>query len=114
MKKDGQNVTEFQRRVYDLARTIPRGKVTTYGYIAKAIGCGSSQAIGQAMKRNPFAPEVPCHRVISSNLTIGGFSGHVDGPQIERKKRMLAEEGVLFNGDRLADPDDVHTFEEAQ
>ena len=103
-------VTEFQRRVYDTTRKIPRGRVTTYGYLAKAIGCRSSRAVGQALKVNPFAPEVPCHRVIRSDLTIGGFSGALKGPQIEKKKTLLREEGVRFDGDRLSNPQDLYTF----
>jgi methylated-DNA-[protein]-cysteine S-methyltransferase len=109
-QKKSREITEFQRRVYDATRRIPRGKVTTYGYLANAIGSCSSRAVGQALKVNPFAPEVPCHRVIRSDLTIGGFSGALKGPQIERKKALLREEGVRFDGDRLLNPENVHTF----
>ena len=110
IRRKNTRITEFQRRVYDATRQIPRGKVTTYGHLAKAIGCCSSRAVGQALKVNPFAPEVPCHRVIRSDLTIGGFSGTLRGPQIERKKALLREEGVRFDGDRLSNPENVHTF----
>jgi methylated-DNA-[protein]-cysteine S-methyltransferase len=110
MKKDPAQVTKFQERVYETLRKIPKGKVTTYKELARALGCGSSQAVGQALKCNPFAPEVPCHRVIRSDLTIGGFSGATGGPQIERKKALLAAEGVRFEGDRLADPGNVYRF----
>jgi methylated-DNA-[protein]-cysteine S-methyltransferase len=110
MKKIEPQVTEFQKRVYAATRRIPRGKVTTYKSLAQAIGCGSSQAVGQALSVNPFAPEVPCHRVIRSDLTIGGFSGQVEGPEIEDKKALLLEEGVRFNGDRLSNPEDVYLF----
>jgi methylated-DNA-[protein]-cysteine S-methyltransferase len=111
MKKDKIQISKFQRRVYEATRKIPSGKVTTYKHLAKSIHCGSSQAVGQALKTNPFAPEVPCHRVIRSDLTIGGFSGELDGPKIEKKKAMLAKEGVRFTGDRLFNPDDVYTFD---
>ncbi len=111
MKKDKMQLSEFQRRVYDATRKIPRGNVTTYKHLAKSINCGSSQAVGQALKTNPFAPEVPCHRVIRSDLTIGGFSGELDGPKIQKKKTMLAEEGVRFNGDHLFNSEDVYTFD---
>ncbi len=113
MKKTHTQVTEFQKRVYDAAKRIPRGKVTTYKHLSQAIGCGSSRAVGQALKANPYAPVVPCHRVIRSDLTIGGFSGKLEGPQIERKKALLREEGVRFDGDRLSNPDDLHTFVES-
>jgi len=66
-------VTAFESKVYDLCRKIPEGRVATYGSMAKALGCGAARAIGQAMRRNPFAPEVPCHRVVSSDLQLGGF-----------------------------------------
>lgn len=66
-------MTVFEGKVYDLCRKIPEGKVATYGSMAKALGCGAARAIGQAMRRNPFAPEVPCHRVVSSDLQLGGF-----------------------------------------
>ncbi len=110
MKRNNEQITEFQRRVYAATKRIPRGKVTTYKHLARAIGCRSSQAVGQALKVNPFAPEVPCHRVIRSDLTIGGFSGKLNGPQIEKKKKLLLGEGVRFDGDRLLSPDKVHTF----
>ena len=51
--------TDFEIRVFETIRRIPTGKVTTYGSLARELGCGSSQAVGQALKRNPFAPEVP-------------------------------------------------------
>ena len=113
MQKRERQVTEFQKRVYAATREVPRGKVTTYRYLAQAIGCGSSRAVGQALKVNPFAPHVPCHRVIRSDLTIGGFSGKLDGPQIERKSALLLEEGVRLDGGRLLDSDDVYTFHDS-
>ena len=78
--------------------------------IGKSIGCKSSQAIGQALRRNPYAPKVPCHRVIATSLTIGGFAGERDGAEIKRKLRMLGEEGVQFVDGKLADPRRVHRF----
>lgn len=103
-------ITPFQQRVYDAARRIPRGKVTTYKLLAESIRCRSCRAVGQALRRNPFAPEVPCHRVIASDLSIGGFGGHRRGARIRRKESMLAEEGVAFLDGRLADPSCVYTF----
>ncbi|MCF6314553.1 MAG: MGMT family protein [Verrucomicrobiales bacterium] len=90
--------TEFEQRVYDATCRIPKGKVTTYKLLAAEIGCGSSQAVGQALKRNPFAPEVPCHRVLRTDLSIGGFYGQTQGREILRKKKMLADEGVELDG----------------
>lgn len=101
---------EFENHVYDAVRHIPKGCVTTYGILAHAVGCRSCRAVGQALRRNPYAPEVPCHRVIASDLRIGGFAGSRTGPSIERKRRMLAAEGVTFRKGRLADPDRVFRF----
>ena len=101
-----QRLSPFQRRVYDALRRIPRGRVTTYGLLARQVGCGSAQAVGQALRRNPFAPEVPCHRVIATDLRIGGFRGHLTGSDISRKRAILATEGVFFRADgRLAEPE---------
>ena len=55
----GRAPTEFEQRVYAAAKLVPAGKVTTYGRLARHLKCGSAQAIGQALKRNPTAPEVP-------------------------------------------------------
>jgi adenosylmethionine-8-amino-7-oxononanoate aminotransferase len=95
--------TEFEQKVYAATREIPRGCVTTYRRLAARIGCGSARAVGQALRRNPFAPEVPCHRVIAANLTVGGFAGRQNGKEIRRKLGLLAQEGVVFRNGRLAD-----------
>ncbi|NNC87022.1 MAG: MGMT family protein [Akkermansiaceae bacterium] len=91
--------TEFEARVYAALREIPRGRVVTYAALAKHLGCGSAQAVGQALRRNPFAPEVPCHRVISTSLRAGGYSGKRSGVRIDRKLRLLREEGVGFSAE---------------
>jgi methylated-DNA-[protein]-cysteine S-methyltransferase len=62
--------TIFQKKVYDALLFIPRGKVTTYKYLADFIGCRSSQAIGQALTRNENAPQIPCHRVIKTDGSL--------------------------------------------
>ena len=105
-----RKVTEFQRRVYQATSAIPRGKVTTYKLLARRIHCRSCRAVGQALKHNPFAPRVPCHRVIASNLTIGGFQGKTAGGSIARKLRMLRAEGVVFTAGRLANVGRLHTY----
>ena len=94
-------MTAFQQRVYDAVSRVPKGRVTTYKMLAESIGCGSSQAVGQALKRNPFAPKVPCHRVISSTLRLGGYLGSTVGDSMHTKRRLLAEEGVTFEDDQL-------------
>ena len=82
-------ITEFQRRVYIELLNVPRGATITYGELARRIGCRSAQAVGQALRRNPFAPYVPCHRVIASNGSIGGFHGQIEGEMIEKKRQLL-------------------------
>jgi methylated-DNA-[protein]-cysteine S-methyltransferase len=66
--------------------------------------------VGQALKVNPFAPEVPCHRVISSSLSLGGFQGERTGAAIERKRQLLSSEGVFFAAGLLAEPGRVYCF----
>lgn len=91
-------VTAFQARVYEGLLKVEQGYVTTYKDLGSYIDCSSSQAIGQALKRNPFAPEVPCHRVVKSDLTLGGFEGSFT--KAPRKKSMLEQEGVILHQNR--------------
>jgi methylated-DNA-[protein]-cysteine S-methyltransferase len=70
------DVTEFQQRVYHAVKMIPKGKITTYKHVASYLNKpGASQAVGNALRNNPFAPVVPCHRVLPSTYEIGGFFG---------------------------------------
>ena len=85
-------ITPFQRRVYMELLNVPAGATITYGELARRIGCRSAQAVGQALKRNPFAPDVPCHRVAGANGSLGGYFGKREGEMIERKRRLLNEE----------------------
>lgn len=104
-------VTEFQQRVFDAICEIPDGSVSTYKFVARRIGCRSSQAVGQALRRNPFAPRVPCHRVIATSLRIGGFGGETAGAKIRKKIALLKKEGVHFGADgQLAEPGCVYDF----
>lgn len=83
--------TEFERKVYGATRSIPFGKVATYGQIAKAIGKPkAARAVGQALGNNPIAIVIPCHRVIASDGGLGGFTGG-----LHWKKKLLRHEGVL-------------------
>jgi methylated-DNA-[protein]-cysteine S-methyltransferase len=94
----------FAAKVYTALRRVPVGKVITYAALARRINCRSPRAIGQALRANPFAPEVPCHRVIASDLTPGGFQGKTHGPTLAKKLRLLTAEGVTFTNGRLSDP----------
>lgn len=92
---DTSRLTPFQRAVYALARAIPPGHTRTYGELARELGdVGLSRAVGQALGHNPFAPIVPCHRVLAAGNRPGGFSA---GGGAITKLRMLAIEGARFS-----------------
>jgi len=89
---DMSGVPPFHQRVYELARTIPAGTTLSYGDLARRLGDpGAARAVGQALARNPFAPIVPCHRVLGARGASGGFSAHGG---LATKRRLLALEGV--------------------
>lgn len=93
------HISPFQRRVYEITSQIPKGSVCTYKVLSDALGCHSAQAVGQALKRNPFAPEVPCHRVVRSDGKLGGYMG-----EYGTKKRLLLEaEGILISVEGYVD-----------
>jgi len=69
-----EHLSAYTQRVLEAASLIPAGYVTSYGAIAKATG-GSPRSVGRVMASNPFAPIVPCHRVVSSDFTLGGYGG---------------------------------------
>ncbi len=87
-----ESITAFQRKVYLALLDVPAGRRISYGELARRIGCRSAQAVGQALKRNPFAPEVPCHRVVAADGSLGGYNGKREGEQIERKRALLESE----------------------
>ena len=96
-KEQTKKLTKFQSQVYNKVIKVPKGHVVTYNEVAKAINCNSSRAVGQALKRNPYAPQVPCHRVVKSDLSVGGFKGSFNlGSE---KMKLLKEEGVDFEKD---------------
>ena len=73
-----ENLSAYNRRVLETCVSIPVGYVASYGSVAKATGGGSARAVGGVMAANPFAPIVPCHRVVRSDLTLGGYGGGLD------------------------------------
>ena len=86
---DFGKATSFQRRVWEAARLISYGETRSYGWIAVQIkNPGAARAVGQALGRNPLPVIVPCHRVLSGNGELGGFTGG-----LEVKKRLLTQEG---------------------
>ncbi|EHK20780.1 uncharacterized protein TRIVIDRAFT_49803 [Trichoderma virens Gv29-8] len=85
-----QSVTQFQEKVYVLLLQIPKGRVTTYGAIARALKT-SPRAVGNALRNNPFAPDVPCHRCVGSTGFITGF----DGESIDKKNFKRSRDGQV-------------------
>jgi len=83
-----KKITPFQKKVYRIVSTIPRGEVRSYKWVASKIGNSkASRAVGQALKRNPYTITIPCHRVVKSDGSIGGYSRGV-----KLKKKILKKE----------------------
>ena len=90
---DMRGVPAFHQRVYAVALGIPPGQTLTYGEVAAQLGePGAARAVGQALGRNPFAPVVPCHRVLAAGDKPGGFSA---SGGIRTKLRLLLIEGAM-------------------
>lgn len=89
----------FRELVYQETKKIPRGKVATYGQIARlALKPKAARAVGAFMRTNPFAPIVPCHRVVAADGSLNGYFGL---QKLPKKKSMLLEEGVFFIGEKV-------------
>ena len=81
---------KFYDECYTLLKKVPLGKVTTYKDIAHALNSKAYRAVGTAMNKNPYAPKIPCHRVVNSNGKVGKFAhGTVE------KIKMLRKEGIF-------------------
>lgn len=94
-----QTLTPYRKRLYSTLLSVPRGRYTTYAAMSDHLK-SSARAVGNGMRNNPFAPEVPCHRVLAADRSIGGFGGSwgKDGKYAERKLELLVDEGVKFDG----------------
>mgnify|MGYP001251547101 CR=1 FL=1 len=89
----------IEKKIYKKLLQVPPGYVTTYGELAKAINLKNGQrVVGQIMKKNPFPVIVPCHRVVKSDGTVGGYAYGTD-----RKKYMLSKEGIKINNYKISD-----------
>jgi methylated-DNA-[protein]-cysteine S-methyltransferase len=88
----------FTEKCHEKIRQIPRGKVTTYSEVAKALNTKAIRAVGSAMKKNKDIPRTPCHRVIKTNGEIGEY---IHGT--EEKKRILKSEGLEIEGKKIKD-----------
>jgi methylated-DNA-[protein]-cysteine S-methyltransferase len=93
------DLSAFRKRVLTTLLQVPRGQYTTYAAISNSLN-SSARAIGNAMRNNPFAPTVPCHRVLAADRTIGGYKGDwgSGNRMTDAKIRLLREEGVRFDG----------------
>ena len=90
---------KLQEKVYKKLLEVPKGKVTTYGELAKAIGLKNGQrVIGRIMSKNPYPVIVPCHRVIKSDGKIGGYAW---GEKV--KAKMLSNEGIRIKNGKILD-----------
>jgi len=95
-----QTDTSFFERVYAVVRTVPAGKVTTYGAIARAIGTKDARRVGQALHANPDGKKTPCHRVVFTDGRLApGYA--FGGPNEQLRKLQL--EGVVFINDARVD-----------
>lgn len=94
---DLSGIAPFQQRVYEVARAIAPGRTLTYGEVAAAIGePGAARAVGQALGHNPYAPIVPCHRVLGARSGAGGFSAEGG---VVTKLRLLEMEKARFGAE---------------
>jgi methylated-DNA-[protein]-cysteine S-methyltransferase len=91
----------FADRVYEELRKVPKGRIATYKLLAEKLGTKAYRAVGSALKNNPYAPEVPCHRVIKSDGSIGGFMGKMSGGEVAKKIVLLRKEGVEIIGGKI-------------
>ena len=89
---ESQHMTAFQKAVYDATAHIPHGETRSYAWVAHRIGKPMAcRAVGQALRRNPFPILVPCHRVVTSHGSVGGFMGRSEptDPTVKSKQRLI-------------------------
>jgi O-6-methylguanine DNA methyltransferase len=101
-----EHLSVYTRRVLEATALIPVGYVASYGGVAEAAG-GGARAVGNVMATNPFAPVVPCHRVVGAGFTLGGYGG---GLQVKRE--ILTREKRGYNSPReiIVDERKLHVF----
>lgn len=88
--------TDFYNKCYKLLKKVPKGRVTTYKELAKGLKTKAYRAVGIAMNKNPYAPNVPCHRVVNSNGKVGGFASGT-----KKKIEMLKREGIPIKNGKI-------------
>ncbi len=90
----------FKEKCYQLLKKVPKGKIVTYKSLAEALNTGAYRAVGMAMKSNPHAPKVPCHRVICSNGSLGGYTSN-NRINIQKKLNLLKAEGIEIKNNKI-------------
>ena len=100
-------MSQFNQKVYELLMKVPAGRITTYKVIAETLGTKAYRAVGNALKNNPDAPRIPCHRVIKSSGNIGGFNGETNGKEIQQKIYLLKKEGIKIEEGQIQNLPDV-------
>jgi methylated-DNA-[protein]-cysteine S-methyltransferase len=100
-------VLKLENKVYKKLLEVPKGKVTTYGELAKAVGLKNGQrVIGRIMSKNPYPVIVPCHRVIKSNGKVGNYAYGTDV-----KTAMLSKEGINIKKGKISEfKKNIHRF----
>ena len=88
----------FNENIYAILRKVPKGRVTTYKALAEAAGTKAYRVVGTAMNKNPYAPEVPCHRVVNADGRLGGFASGT-----KKKIAMLKKEGIEVHQNKIID-----------
>jgi len=106
-EKKLEKLSPYQQAILRILAEVPRGKVTTYGDLAKELARrdpkwspNASRAVGTTMRNNPCGPQIPCHRVIKSDGNVGNFRGGEKGA-VGEKICMLREEGVTVNNRKI-------------
>ncbi len=87
---------KFSDNVYNLVSKIPKGKVTTYKIVGQKLNTKGYRAIGQILNKNPNTPKVPCHRVVFSDGTLGGYKSGIN-----KKKQLLQKEGIIIKDNKI-------------
>ena len=92
-------LTDFENKVLEELKKVPCGRITTYKDLARKIGYPrAARAVGNALNKNPFAPRIPCHRVIKSDGTIGGYARGRN-----EKVKLLKKEGINISNNKIVD-----------
>jgi len=92
------NSPSFSNQIYQLLLSVPKGQITTYADLAKALNSKAYRAVGSAMAKNPWLICIPCHRVVNANGSLGNYALGSD-----KKRHLLEMEGIEFSGEKISD-----------